>query len=60
LFIGPQSNGEAADSKVYRLAGTTSRATSIFETYGGDGGIYERLDGGAKTWIAQAIASVRK
>jgi hypothetical protein len=56
LFIGPQARGRAAATGDYRLAGVTSRASSLSDTLCG---VYERLTPAAREWIRRAVASMR-
>lgn len=59
LLVGPLGTGQADSNDEFALAGLTSRATSQSRTTCGDGGVYERLNPNARTWINGATARLR-
>ena len=59
LLVGPQGTGQASSNDDFLLAGLTSRPTSQSRTACGDGGVYERLDSAAQSWIAGAVGRLR-
>jgi hypothetical protein len=59
LYISSRGTGEVTPSSEYRLAGVTSRASSLSQTMCGDGGVYERLDRGARDWITATVNAWR-
>ena len=60
FLVSPQGTGMAANKLDFRLAGVTSRLSGISRTACGDGGIYERLDAGARDWIAREVKKLRE
>jgi hypothetical protein len=59
LLLGPIGTGVAPNETEYRLAGVTSRASSLNGRLCGDGGVYERLNEPARDWITKTLATMR-
>lgn len=60
LLMSADGRTPPATSARYRLAGITSRPTSLARRICGDGGVYERLTSDARAWIDRTEAALRR
>jgi len=59
LYVSSLGIGSAPSETDYAIAGVTSRATGNSVRNCGDGGVYERINAAARSWISASIESYR-